>query len=114
MKPRASILVSLFAGTFSLVGLVLTIGALSALKSFEEFRRLLAYDYLSFVDGQMVGGMVTDFFIGVATLLVGSALFMKVGSVRRISKVVAGVLLLFISLTLVYACLNPRIGVRPY
>lgn len=114
MKPQASILVSLFAGIVSLAGIVLTIGAVSALKSFEELRRLLSYDYVSFVDGQVVGGMVTDFFIGIAALLIGSALFMKVDSVRRVSKVAAGVLLLFISLTLVYACLDPRIGIRPY
>ncbi|HVW51596.1 MAG TPA: hypothetical protein VHC91_14560 [Trinickia sp.] len=114
MKPRASILVSLFAGLVSLVGLVLTIGALSAVKSSEELRRLLSYDYVSFVDGQVVGGMATDFFIGIATLLIGSVLCMKVDSLRRVGRVTAGVLLLFISLTLVYACLNPRIGVRPY
>lgn len=114
MKPRASTLVSLFAGIVSLVGIVLTVGALSALKSFDELRRLFTYDYVSFVDGQVVGGMVTDFFIGVAALLIGSALFMKVDGVRRVSKVAAGVLLLFISMTLIYACLTPRIGVRPY
>lgn len=114
MKPRASILVSLFAGIVSLVGLVITLGALGALKSADELRRLLTYDYLSFVDGQTVGGMVSDFFIGLATLLIGSVLLTKVDRVRRLGKVAAGVLLLFISLTLVYACLNPRIGVRPY
>ena len=114
MKPRASILLSLFAGIVSLVGLVLTFGALSALKSVDELHRLLTYDYVSFVDGQTVGDMVSDFFIGVAMLLVGSVLFTKVDRVRPVSKVAAGVLLLLISLTLVYACLDPRIGVRPY
>lgn len=104
----------IFAGIVSLVGLVLTIGALSALKSLEELRHLLTYDYVSFVDGQVVGGMVTDFFVGAAILLIGSALFMKVDGARRFSQVVAGVLLLFVSLTLVYTCFNPRIGVRPY
>lgn len=114
MKPRASILVSLFASILSLVGLVLTIGALSALKSFDELRRLVTYDYVSFVDGQVVGGMVSDFFVGVALLLVGSVLFTKVDRVRRYSKLTAGILFLFIALTLVYACINPRVGIRPY
>lgn len=113
MKRRASILESIFAAIVALIGLVVTVGALSALRSFEELRRLLTYDYTGFVDGEVVGGMVTDFFIGVAVLLVGSALFMKMNGVRRLSKVIAGALLLFISVTLVYACLNPRIGVRP-
>lgn len=74
----------------------------------------MTYDYVSIVDGQAVGGMVSDFFTGVAMLLIGSVLFMKVDRVRRFGKVAAGTLLLFISLTLVYACVNPRIGVRPY
>ena len=114
MKLRANILVPSFAGIVSLVGLVLAIGALAALKSVDELHHLLTFDYVSFVDGQTVGGMVSDFFIGVAMLLVGSVLFTKVDSVRRFSKAVAGILLLFISLTLIYACLNPRIGIRPY
>lgn len=114
MKPRASILVTFFAGIVSLAGLVLTIGALAALKSVDELHRLLTFDYVSFVDGRTVGGMASDFFIGVAMLLVGSVLFTKVDCVRCLSKAVAGILLLFISLTLTYACLNPRIGIRPY
>lgn len=114
MKLGASILLSLFAGFVSLIGLVLTLGALAALKSVDELHRLLTFDYLSFVDGQTVGDMVSDFFNGIAMLLFGSVLFMKVDRVRRISKAVAGVLLLFIALTLVYSCLNPRIGIRPY
>jgi hypothetical protein len=108
MKPRAAVLVSLFAGVVSLVGLVLTIGALGALRSTDELHRLLTYDYVSFVDAQAVGGMVSDFFIGIAMLIIGSMLFSKLVYVRRLSKAVAGVLLLFISLTLIYACLNPR------
>ena len=114
MKLRANILVPSFAGIVSLVGLVLAIGALAALKSVDELHHLLAFDYVSFVDGETVGGMVSDFFIGVAMLLVGNVLFTKVDCVRRLSKAVAGILLLFISLTLIYACLNTRIGIRPY
>ncbi|CAM2191237.1 protein of unknown function [Paraburkholderia kururiensis] len=58
--------------------------------------------------------MVSDSFIGVAMLLVGSVVFMKLDGTRRISKYVAGSLLIFIALTLVYACLSPKIGIRPY
>lgn len=114
MKPRASIFVSSFAGIVSLVGLVLTIGALATLRSGDALHRVLTYDYISFVDGETVGGMVSDFFIGVALLLVGSVLFTRVGRVRRYSKLVAGVLFVFIALTLAYACVNPRVGIRPY
>jgi len=114
MKLRASILVTFFAGVVSLVGLVLTIGALASLRTGDGLHRLLTYDYVSFVDGATVGGMVSDFFIGVALLLVGSVLFTKVDRVRRYTKLAAGILFVFIALTLVYACLNPRVGIRPY
>jgi hypothetical protein len=114
MKPRASILVTLFAGIVSLVGLVLTIGALAPLRTVDGLHRLLTYDYVSFVDGATVGGMVSDFFVGVALLLVGSVLFTKVDRVRRYSNLTAGILFLFIALTLIYACINPRVGIRPY
>lgn len=114
MKKSARIALVTTASVISLVGLVLSIGTLVSLRSLDELHRLLSYDYLSFVDSQAVGGMTSDFFTGAALLLLGSMLFTKVGRMSRIGQTVAGSVLLFVAFTLVYACLNPRIGLRPY
>lgn len=114
MKKNARIVLTTTASIVSLVGLVLSIGTLASLRSLDELHRLLSYDYLSFVDSQAVGGMASDFFTGAALLLLGSVLFTRVERMSRVGRAVAGLMLLFVAFTLVYACLNPRIGVRPY
>lgn len=113
MKKRARIALTTVASIISLVGLVFIGETLVSLRSLDQLHRLLSYDYLSFVDSRAVGGMTNDFFTGVALLLIGSVLFIKVERTHRVGKIVAGLLLLFIALTLVYACLDTRIGIRP-
>lgn len=114
MKKTAEIALATTASIVSLVGLVLSIGTLASLRSLDQLHRLLSYDYLSFIDSRAAGGMASDFFTGAALLLIGSVLFTKIERMSRVGQTVAGLVLLFIAFTLVYACLNPRIGIRPY
>ncbi|WP_175657325.1 hypothetical protein [Burkholderia ambifaria] len=114
MTKRTQIVLATAATILSLVGLVFSVGALLSLRSVDQFHRLLSYDYLSFVDGQAAGGLATDFFTGIALVLIGSILFTRTRRAGDVGKAVASFLLVFIALTLIYACLSPRIGVRPY
>ncbi|KUY86213.1 hypothetical protein [Burkholderia sp. RF4-BP95] len=114
MKKRTQIALATAASILSLVGMVFSVGALLSLRSVDQLHHLLSYDYLSFVDGQTAGGLATDFFTGIALVLIGSILFTKTQRAGDVGKAVASFLLLFIACTLIYACLNPRIGVRPY
>ncbi|KWE64853.1 hypothetical protein WL77_20845 [Burkholderia ubonensis] len=114
MKKRTQIALATAASILALVGMVFSGGALLSLRSVDQLHRLLSYDYLSFVDGQTVGGLATDFFTGIALVLIGSILFIKTQRGGDVGKAVASFLLLFLACTLIYACLNPRIGVRPY
>jgi len=114
MKKWTQIVLATAASILSLAGMVFSVGALLSLKSVDQLHRLLSYDYLSFVDGQTAGGLATDFFTGIALVLIGSILFTRARRAGDVGKAVACFLLVFIALTLIYACLNPRIGVRPY
>ncbi|HIH2751060.1 TPA: hypothetical protein ACYLN4_006887 [Burkholderia lata] len=114
MKKWTQIALATAASILCLVGTVFCVGVLLSLRSVDQLHRLLSYDYLSFVDGQTASGLATDFFTGIALLLIGSILFTKTQRAGQVSKVVAGFLLVFIACTFIYACLNPRIGVRPY
>lgn len=114
MKKQALIVLATVASIISLAGLLFSVGTLVSLRSPDQLHRLLSYDYLSFVDSQAVGGIASDFFTGVALLLIGSVLFTRVERTSHVGKTVAGLLLVFIALTLVYACLNARIGIRPF
>lgn len=114
MKKQVQIVLATVASIVSFVGLVLSVGTLVSLRSWHQLHRLLGYDYVSFADSQAVGGVASDFFVGMALLLIGSLLFTKIERASQAGKVVAALVLVFIAFTLVYACLNPRIGIRPY
>ncbi|AIT20012.1 putative membrane protein [Burkholderia thailandensis E254] len=114
MKKRTQIVLATAASILCLVGTVFSVGALLSLRSVDQLHRLLSYDYFSFVEGQAASGMATDFFTGIALVLVGSILFTKTQRAGHVDKAVATFLLVFMACTLVYACLNSRIGVRPY
>jgi hypothetical protein len=52
MKSRAQLALSILAAVFLAVGLALIAGTLTHLGSVDQLRRLLSYDYMSFVDSQ--------------------------------------------------------------
>ncbi|KAG8150906.1 hypothetical protein BFF94_023995 [Burkholderia catarinensis] len=83
----------------------------------EQLHHLLSYDYMSFVDSHAEGGMgsaASDFFIGVALILIGSVLFTKIEKTSRVARIVAACLFIFVAFSLAYACANHRVGVKPY
>lgn len=112
MKSAANIAWAIAASLVSLVGWGVSVATLASLTSVDQFQRLLTFDYLSFVDSRAIGGAGNDFFTGIALALIGSVLFTRVDRMNRIGKSVAGLLLLFVACTLVFASLNPRIGVQ--
>lgn len=117
MKKRAQIALSAVAAALSVVGLALVVATLIHLRSVEQLRHLLSYEYMSFVDSQAegsLGSVANDFFTGVGLLLVGSVLFAKIEKTSRAAGIVAAVFFVFVAFSLGYACLNLRIGVKPY
>ncbi|MBN3790843.1 hypothetical protein [Burkholderia sp. Ac-20353] len=78
----------------------------------ESYSKLLSYDYMSFVDG-LRSGAANDFYTAIAVCLISSTIlgrFFGSGIMRAVSSI----LFVFISISLVYALLHLRIGVRPY
>ncbi|CAE6806044.1 hypothetical protein R69619_05433 [Paraburkholderia nemoris] len=117
MKTRAQIVVSIVASITSVVGLAFVAGTLSRVRSVDQLHRLLSYDYVSFVDSQAdgaIGSVASDFFTGIALILIGSILFTKSEKAGKAARVVAAVLFVFVALSLGYACSNLRIGVKPF
>lgn len=117
MKTRAHIGVSIVASIISVIGLAFVVGTLSRVRSLDQLHRLLSYDYMSFLDSQAdgaVGNVASDFFTGIALILVGSTLFTKIEKTSQTARVVAAILFAFVALSLGYACLNLRIGVKPF
>lgn len=117
MKRRAHIALTVVASIVSAIGLAFVAGTLSRVRSLDQLHRLLSYDYMSFVDSQAdsaIGSVASDFFTGIALILVGSILFTKVEKTSQPARVVAAILFVFVALSLGYACSNLRIGVKPY
>jgi hypothetical protein len=117
MKNRAQIALSILAAAFLAVGLALIGGTLTHIHSVDQLRRLLSYDYMSFADSRAegaIGGTANDFFPGIALTLVGSVLLSRVKHASVPAKVVAALLFAFVAVSLVYACVNLRVGAKPY
>jgi uncharacterized membrane protein YwzB len=117
MKTRAQVALSVVASIASVIGLALVAGTLGRVRSLDQLHRLLSYDYVSFVDSQAdgaIGSVASDFFIGIALILVGSILFTKTEKAGKTARVVAAILFMFVALSLGYACSNLRIDVKPY
>jgi hypothetical protein len=117
MKTRAQIALSIVASIISVIGLVFVAGTLSRVWSLDQLHRLLSYDYMSFLDSQAdgaIGSVASDFFTGIALVLVGSILFTKIEKTSQTARFVAAILFVFVALSLAYACLNLRIGVKPF
>jgi hypothetical protein len=117
MKNRAKIMWVLVAAVPSFIGLLFIIGTAFDIKSTSQLQQLLSFRYLSFVDSLEAGGisgMTNDFFTGVGLLLLGSTLFTKVKRVSWLARCVAGVIFTFVAICLVFACLTPQIGVKPF
>lgn len=115
MGGRLIIVLMASAAFFISFGLLFTVGTLADLKTIGQFRKLLGFDYMSLMDSFELGGrdgMSNDFFTGVALLILGNILLMPVKSTRRFAKIVVGGLFIFVAFSLVYACLDTRIGVR--
>jgi hypothetical protein len=117
MKARAQIALSIVASIISMIGLAFVAGTLARVRSLDQLRHLLSYDYMSFVDSQAdgaIGSIASDFFTGIALVLVGSILFTKIEKTSPVAKIVAALLFVFVALSLGYACSNLRVGVKPY
>ena len=117
MKKRATVALSVVAAALSAMGLAFIGATLTRTRSLDQLRHLLSYDYMSFVDSQAdgaIGAVASDFFIGVGLLLVGSVLFAKVEKTSRGATILAALLYALVAISLVYACLNLRVGAKPY
>lgn len=110
-------MLSVVASLIAIVGLAFVAGTLIRLRSLDQLHRLLSYDYMSLVDSRAdgaLGGVASDFFTGIALMLVGSVLFMRVAKTGRVARVISALLFVFVAVTLVYACLTSRVGTTPY
>lgn len=117
MTKSAKIAVIVVVLICSALGLLTVVGTLIDLSSIGQIKRLISFNYMSFVDGLEVGGVngvANDFFTGIALLLIGTILLTRFERTRKAAGIVAGGLFLFVAFCLVYACLNPRIGIRPF
>lgn len=117
MKTRAQIALSVVASIISVIGLAFVAGTLSRVRSLDQLHHLLSYDYMSFLDSQAdgaIGSVASDFFTGIALMLVGSILFTKNEKTGKPARIVAAILFVFVALSLAYACSNLRIGLKPY
>lgn len=98
----------LLYGLLAIGGVIIVNTAISA----HSYSRLLSYDYMSFVDS-LDNGAANDFYTAIGLCLVGSTSlghFWK----NRTMRIVSSSLFVFISVSLVYALLHLRIGVRPF
>ncbi|MDR0246159.1 MAG: hypothetical protein LBJ65_31595 [Burkholderia sp.] len=114
MKRRIAIVV---ATVFTLIGLMPVAGTLANLSTLDQLRHLLSYDYMSFADSlveQDFGDFANDFYAGVGLMLVGGTLFIRIERTRPIARIVMSLLFALLAFSLVYACLHPRIGIRPF
>ncbi|VWC82866.1 hypothetical protein [Burkholderia lata] len=114
MKRRITIVI---ATLFTLIGFVSVAGTFAHLSTRDQLHRLLSYDYMSFADSlaeRDLGDFANDFYVGVALLLVGGTLFIRIERTRTVARIVTSLLLTLLAFSLVYACLNPRIGIRPF
>lgn len=116
MKKRIKIPLAAAATSFSLIGLLLTVGTLADLRTTDQVARLMSFDYVSFVDSLDVGGLngiADDFFTGIGLLLVGAVLFTRFEKTATVGRMVAGVLFIFVAMAMIYACLHSRVGIKP-
>ncbi|MBN3773903.1 MULTISPECIES: hypothetical protein [Burkholderia] len=114
MKRRITIVV---ATLFTLIGLVFVAGTFANLSTPDQLHRLLSYDYMSFVDSLVehnLGDFANNFYVGVALMLVGGTLLIRVERTRTVARIVTSLLFALLTFSLVYACLNPRIGTLPF
>jgi len=114
MKRRIMIVI---ATLVTLIGLVSVAGTFANLSTPDQLRRLLSYDYMSFADSLVerdFGDFANNFYAGVALMLVGGTLFIRIERTRTIARIVTSLLFALLAVSLVYACLNPRIGIRPF
>lgn len=114
MKIRVQMLLATVASIITLIGVTFSVGTLVSVRSVEQLRHLLSYDYVSFVDSLAIGDVANDFYTGIALIAVGGMLFTKIERTSRTGKWVGGLALLFIAFTLIYACLHTRVGILPY
>lgn len=117
MKTRAQIALSVVASIVSVIGLAFVAGTLIRVRSLDQLHRLLSYEYMSFVDSQAdgaIGSIASDFFTGIALILIGSILFTKIEITSQTARVVAAILFVLVALSLAYACFNLRVGVKPF
>ncbi|EKS9798891.1 MULTISPECIES: hypothetical protein [Burkholderia] len=113
MKQRIMIVI---ATLFTLIGLVPVAGTFVNLSTPDQLHRLLSYDYMSFADGRVerdLGDFANDFYVGAALMLVGGTLFIRIERTRTVARIVTSLLFALLAFSLVYACLNPRIGRLP-
>ncbi|KWF02632.1 hypothetical protein [Burkholderia pseudomultivorans] len=117
MNRRAAIALATVATLLTLVGLLPVVRTLANLTTFDQLRHLLGYDYMSFADSladRDFGDAANDFYIGVALMLVGGTLFIPIERTRPIARIVVAALFALLAFSLVYACMHPRIGIRPF
>lgn len=117
MKTRAQIALSVVASIVSVIGLAFVAGTLIRVRSLDQLHRLLSYEYMSFVDSLAdgaIGSIASDFFTGIALILIGSILFTKIEKTSQTARVVAAILFVLVALSLAYACFNLRVGVKPF
>ncbi|MGH8778796.1 hypothetical protein [Paraburkholderia sp.] len=117
MRKLFRIGLALLSGVLLLAGSILSFGTLMDLRSAEQFRQLISFNYTSIADGMEVGGngsIASMFFTGVGVLLVGGALLADFDRVAKIMRFAMCGLYLFLAFCLIYASLHSRVGVRPY
>ncbi|MBN3748388.1 hypothetical protein G3N96_23625 [Burkholderia sp. Se-20373] len=113
MKQRIMIVI---ATLFTLIGLVPVAGTFVNLSTPDQLHRLLSYDYMSFADSLVerdLGDFANDFYVGATLMLVGGTLFIRIERTRTVARIVTSLLFALLAFSLVYACLNPRIGMLP-
>ena len=113
MKRRITIVI---ASLLTLIGLVSVAGTFANLSTPDQLHRLLSYDYMSFADSIVehdLGDFANSFYIGVALMLVGGTLFIRIERTRTVARIVTSLLFALLAFSLVYACLSPRIGILP-
>ncbi|VWC04044.1 hypothetical protein BPS26883_05046 [Burkholderia pseudomultivorans] len=117
MNQRAAIAVAAIATLLTLVGLLPVARTVANLTTFGQLRHLLGYDYMSFADSladRDFGDAANDFYPGVALMLVGGTLLIRIERTRPIARIVVASLFALLAFSLVYACMHPRIGIRPF
>lgn len=114
MKRRITIVI---ATLFTLLGLISVAGTFANLSTPDQLHRLLSYDYMSFADSLAehgIGDFASAFYVSVALMLVGGTLFIRIERTRTVARIVTSLLFALLAFSLVCACLNPRIGIRPF